>query len=299
MSIEVRAKALAKALMRQLGRSKQASPPHKLHRIGDHEIMLTGQHELPLHQLHHRLYDRFPISLGLAQSHGWIVDIGANVGDSAAAFVSGSPKQMLCIEPVTQFYSLLEKNAARLRAAGTNIICLNTCVGPEGSAGHISAGQTTASLSTNGASTSFMTLDSIAATRLPRDATIGMIKCDVDGFDSTALMSGLGVITRDQPLIYFECEVREKETLVRIRELCDRLASIGYDMFTLFDNFGLLMIENAPLDVVSNCLQYVYWQNEGRSTRCINYFDIAASSQRSRALHLAALDHYRRTWLNE
>jgi FkbM family methyltransferase len=261
--------------------------------------MLTGQHELPLHQLHHRLYDRFPISLGLAHGDGWIIDIGANVGDSAAAFASGSPKQILCIEPVAHFYFLLEKNAARLRAAGATIICVNTCVGPEGIAGHISANQTTAFVSTDGRSTSFMTLDSIAASRLPWDATIGMIKCDVDGFDSTALMSGLGVITRDHPLIYFESEVREQGALVRIRQLCDRLANAGYDMFTLFDNFGLLMIENAPLDVVSNCLQYVYWQNQGRSTRCIYYFDIAASSQRSRALHLAALDHYKRTWVNE
>jgi hypothetical protein len=84
-----------------------------------------------------------------------------------------------------------------------------------------------------------------------------MIKCDVDGFDSTALMSDLGD-TRDQPLIYFESEVREQGTFVRIRQLCDRLANTGYDMFTRLDNFGLLMIENAPLDVVSNCLQYVY-----------------------------------------
>ena len=39
MSIQSR----AKALMRQLGRSKQAPPPDKLYRIGGHEIILTGQ----------------------------------------------------------------------------------------------------------------------------------------------------------------------------------------------------------------------------------------------------------------
>jgi len=39
----------AEALTRQLGRTKQATPPNKLPRIGEHEIMLTGQHELPLH----------------------------------------------------------------------------------------------------------------------------------------------------------------------------------------------------------------------------------------------------------
>jgi hypothetical protein len=100
---------------------------------------------------------------------------------------------------------------------GENILCVNTSVGPEGTAGHISANQTTASVSTGRASTSFMALDSIAATNLPWDATIGMIKYDVDGFDSTALMSGLGIITPHQPLIYFE--VREQDTLVRIRQL--------------------------------------------------------------------------------
>jgi hypothetical protein len=85
--------------MRQLGRRKQVWPPDKL---------------------------PFPISLGFAHGDGSIV----HVGDSAAAFASGSPKQILCIEPVAHFYSLLEENAARLRAAGANIICVNTCVGP-------------------------------------------------------------------------------------------------------------------------------------------------------------------------
>ena len=60
-----------------------------------------------------------------------------------------------------------------------------------------------------------------------------MIKFDVDGFDSTALMSGLGIITPDQPLIYFESEVREQDTLVRIRQICDWLVNTGYDMFCI------------------------------------------------------------------
>ena len=60
-----------------------------------------------------------------------------------------------------------------------------------------------------------------------------MIKWDVDGFDPTALMSGLGIITPDQPLIYFESEVREQDTLVRISQICDWLVNTGYDMLCI------------------------------------------------------------------
>ena len=90
--------SMTRSFGRQVRRIKKASPSNKLHRIGEHEIVLTGQHELPLHQLHHKLHDCFPMSLGFAHREGWIVDIGANVGDTAARSVTAREQPLIYFE---------------------------------------------------------------------------------------------------------------------------------------------------------------------------------------------------------
>lgn len=43
-----------------------------------------------------------------------LLDIGANVGDSAAHFRRGSNARAVCIEPSDKFYTLLERNSTAL-----------------------------------------------------------------------------------------------------------------------------------------------------------------------------------------
>lgn len=56
------------------------------------------------------MYNRFQSYLAGMVQDGYIVDIGANVGDTAAWMIPSTKGKMLCIEPVKQYYELLEKN---------------------------------------------------------------------------------------------------------------------------------------------------------------------------------------------
>jgi hypothetical protein len=58
-------------------------------KIGDYYILLPPEHKLPEYQAKGRLYDRFlpTLCLALPQDGETIIDLGANVGDTAIAIV--------------------------------------------------------------------------------------------------------------------------------------------------------------------------------------------------------------------
>jgi len=171
------------------------------YRIGDFVLRLPAGHRLPEFQAAHRLYDRLPLSLSTLTLHGWIVDIGANVGDTAAALASGQAKSLVCIEPDPAFFVRLKQNTETIKAAGSTIICIEAAVGPAGEKVSLNRTDTTAFVSASeDGGMNLRTLDSILVEAIG-DANVALIKCDVDGFDAAALLSGVDVLRRDQPLL--------------------------------------------------------------------------------------------------
>jgi len=267
------------------------------YRIGDFVLRLPAGHRLPEFQAAHRLYDRLPLSLSTLTLHGWIVDIGANVGDTAAALASGQAKSLVCIEPDPAFFVRLKQNTETIKAAGSTIICIEAAVGPAGEKVSLNRTDTTAFVSASeDGGMNLRTLDSILVEAIG-DANVALIKCDVDGFDAAALLSGVDVLRRDQPLLLVECEVRNEQQAKTWRTALAELEVLGYDKFAIFDNFGLPLHPNADRQVLQDCLDYTLNLNRGLSARTVYYFDILATGPRSAPQFAQALDHFSRTWL--
>src|SRR5271156_3496303 len=72
----------------------------------------------------HRLYDRFLPVLCRHLPNGWIVDVGANVGDTAVGIARETSNPILSVEASAEFYALLERNTAGLR-----VRCVHALVG--------------------------------------------------------------------------------------------------------------------------------------------------------------------------
>lgn len=265
--------------------------------IGDFDISLPNSHLLAMHQRDHPLYDRFLLSLGNLKLDGWIIDIGANVGDSAAALLSTSPKRLLCLEPADEFFPLLETNAALFRKAGSRVTCIKSAVGPGGQSARLNLNVSTASLTAGAPGLVLVSLDQLIALHCNDGARVQLIKCDVDGFDAMALGSGLDAISRDQPLLYFEAEITSQACLTQTIAFCQRLTDAGYRNWSLFDNFGLPLHEDVSVAAVSGALNYTWALYERRSTRTIYYFDVLCSTEQYRPHHLAALAHFKKRWL--
>lgn len=245
------------------------------YQIGNVAIALTPGHPLPGHQSKHPLYDRLPIVMGLQSFTGWIIDIGANVGDSAAAFVSGSPKKILCIEPYAAYARILEQNRAALEANGSQIQIAPFAVSCKVGYLQVSADSGTARATSEGHSASLptLTLDQLIARYCP-DQTIDLIKCDVDGYDADALLSGMGTIGHWKPIIYFECDLTA-EQIGNYVELYEQLSILGY-VFKCFDNFGLPLQTIADANTFREILTYICLMGEEKSSRSFYYIDCMA-----------------------
>lgn len=66
----------------------------------------------------------------------------------------------------------------------------------------------------------------------------------------------------------------------------------GYVTWTVFDNYGDVLVDGVAVDVVLQLLDYVERQRVGISTRTIHYFDILASKDSYAALVATAVKDY-------
>lgn len=281
-------------LKRVLDKVRHGSAPDEVvHYVGDVALKLPASHRLPEFHQRKRLYDRFPLVLAEHVPPGLVVDVGANVGDTVAALSHGKPKDFVCIEPDPEFLRFLRANEAAICAAGSRMRCIEAAVGPAGIAGALSTGGGTGTfVPGSGEGLTLVPLDTILAEAAPGES-LSLIKCDVDGFDGAALLSGAESIARDRPLLFFENEVQQIKSARDLAELYGLLSHSGYDWFTVFDNFGAIILETSSIDVVMDLNAYVYGQNGEHSDRTIYYTDVLASAGNHRLGHLSSIASYR------
>lgn len=265
--------------------------------IGGHSILLPPEHALPAYQAVHLQYDRFlPHLARQLPAGGVVVDVGANCGDTLAAMLGANPQlHYICVEADASFYDLLERNAERLRRAvpGASIELHRAFAGAAihavalsgtGGTRHAVAGapeQGASGLRT-------IALDHIVA----HESAVCLLKSDVDGFDFDVIDSGRDLIRRREPLLYFECDCSHSHRLDGFDATLGWLERIGYTRWTVFDNFGAVMLARATAADARELLDYVARQDAGRSTRTIHYLDLLGTTERGRATASVALASY-------
>jgi FkbM family methyltransferase len=218
-----------------------------------------------------RVFQRYPLA--------YAVDIGANIGDSAALICGGRPVDVLCIEGMPAFLPILRTNAAII---GPHVRIHAGFVGGDGERielAHVSQRQGTGSVarayregSANG--------DGVATARslnsiLAEHSGLGplkLLKSDTDGSDFKILRESMDVIRREQPVLFFEYDTRRSPDGSHISLDCiDRLIESGYQHFLVYDNFGRLLRSDSRRSCFEDLNRYL----EGKKT-AIEYFDICA-----------------------
>lgn len=257
-----------------------------LFRIGEVEIELSPGHALPLYQKEHPFYDRFlPYLCARLEGGDVVVDIGANVGDTAAAIVSAKGDlRVVSVEADDAFFPILERNAARIRerfpsvalttvkALVGNDVSGVTLVGDAGTKHAVEGGD----------------IQSAPLTRILGDLGIGevrLIKSDVDGFDFDVLRSCDGILDRG-PMLFFECQFDTRAQYRGYLQMLTWLAkSKAYQGFYLFDNYGQFMMHHRHPSGIREVIDYVARQSlQPERTRAIFYLDVLAVCERDAGL---------------
>ena len=238
-------------------------------------MRLPLSHALPSYLQQFPSYDRLPhrISEYIHREYGHLscIDVGANVGDTIAAFYEKDTDTFLAVEPNPRFNKLLVENWGWNR----NVTIVADICSSGSSEGFfvIEERNGTASIleTENGIQMRRRQLDEIVDDN-PSATNANVLKIDTDGHDFAVVAGSKRLLARNLPAILFECDVFKNTNYV---EDClgtlNILKQSGYSSFLLYDNIGHLMGRYSLSDL-SPFLNLLFFQ----LISDFRYFDILA-----------------------
>ncbi len=246
--------------------------------IGDYRLLLPPGHQLPNYQRQFPTYDNFfqePLRrLATTSMSLEVIDVGANVGDTALAIVSAIPDvRVICVEGSPTFLTYLAKNTHGME----NVRVVRAFVTPDGghwdftgdsSTGHLE------SVETSTAAKAPLTRVTPSDLCAMSDCEVVVWKSDTDGLDLPILLSGWEDITGRCSVLWLEFDpILTHHDYVDA--FLERLPQLNRDLL-VFDNFGLRMLR-VPASGARKALgDLTGWliQQDASGYRRVNYLDI-------------------------
>jgi FkbM family methyltransferase len=262
----------------------------KEYRIGRHQVLLPYDHSLGHYQDRWHRYDQ---ALGrIAQEvrrkyrDATVIDVGANVGDTAALVCTYEDVPVLAIEGNSHFLPYLKENARRI---GDHVEVFECFVGPSDTAidsdAIVTRRGTASIVSAVGAGTASAGVKSLSwiVAANPRFGAARLLKIDTDGFDFQILRSSLHYLAEAHPVLFFEYDTGiraedESQSLAAIEELME----IGYDRYIVYDNFGnfLMSVDRGATFAELNA----FLRSNRRHGVAVYYFDVCCFHRSDRDL---------------
>ncbi|MCK6104968.1 MULTISPECIES: FkbM family methyltransferase [unclassified Brevundimonas] len=254
----------------------------RLHPCGNFFLSFPDDHKLPEIHRSHALYDRsyswIIKSLSDWKPNAAIIDIGANVGDTAAYIRTHAANPIVCVEGGQNFLDHLHHNAKIIDSDHIHIV--DRFVSPNNStslsASFIEDRGTGRLVFDDG-----QELQSITTSNLLRyarnigDGDIALVKTDTDGMDALIVRDLLD--SGPDFAIHFECDYILTRSLGRpdlwtsiLQDLKDRdWSSI------VFDNYGLPMMfmDKTQPEILENVQAWIHLQHQVGMVRT-HYVDI-------------------------
>lgn len=228
-----------------------------------------------------QMYDRFLSILAGVIRDGYIVDIGANVGDTAAWMLPFTDAKFLCIEPQDRFYSILLKNIASFPSNFSNRVITKKCLISDDThvAYSLACKSGTAHMIRDNNSPSNMTairLDDALAEENIQLSDVSLVKCDTDGNDFHCLMSLGKRLKEISPILYFENDLTDGVAFDGFNMLNEYLKENDYNDFWFFDNYGNYLGHGSH-DMYQSLNQYLKRMLIYNTPRSFWYVDILAA----------------------
>ena len=170
-------------------------------RINTLKISLPRFHKLPLFMDLYPLYDKFLFYLVRDLEQYEFIDVGANIGDTAAqVFSSGNPpNSALLIEPNPRFSFFAEINNKFLSTKKNGFIkIINSPISSSRKISDFVANATSATQDLSKSKVDAISIDNLVKENLIIKKKL-LIKIDIDGYDWDAIISAKEVISKYNP----------------------------------------------------------------------------------------------------
>ena len=198
-----------------------------------------------------------------------VLDVGANVGDSAAQIVAACDAQVLCVEADPYYLEFLHLNVDALPQV-TVVEGLLTLDGTETATTAVRSGGTTHFV--EGSAESANAMGSVTMTALregnPAFEKLRLVKSDTDGYD-VVLVPALAKSWGGNPALFFEYDhFFSREVGNDPLAVWTALAELGYTDVAVWDNGGILLgrvpvteiaAKTAHLDEKIGARSHMYW----------------------------------------
>jgi len=267
------------------------------YKIGKYEINIPPNYTLPQNQKSFKLYDRFlPVLAKNISSDKIIIDVGANIGDTAIAIIQQCENPIICIEPSDIFFPYLESNLKLIAPNEfSRVKTIKKLVGTGLISGKLNHTVGTASIKVaeNTDMVTHIELDKL----IDDISNVLLLKVDTDGFDFDVIKSAEKILTNSEPILYWENEILEEFQYKGYNELYTLLQCKGYKYLYVFDNFGNLIAEEINYNTLKNINSYVYSMQKLNCTRTFYYADILASTEKNHFRVLNAIAEYKKEWI--
>lgn len=224
-----------------------------------HQIAVGSRHSLIKLQLqepfrHQTL--KLASKFFLSDQKNHVIDVGANVGDTAIIIKSGSLTNTFftLVEPSPFFLNYLNQNSNVI--GNCQVIC--SFVSPNFPIIELPAdlrywGGTALLVKSN--SKTITVSQQVSLHELERQNT-GLVKVDCDGQDFDILLNYLNH-SKEFPSIYFENDIKNKNDLLKALEVLKLAAVKGYGLVSVSSNDGLLIWSGElNIDSLKDILQY-------------------------------------------
>jgi FkbM family methyltransferase len=214
-----------------------------------------------------------------------MIDVGANIGDTAAMVKSVADVPVICIEGDVGAFQLLERNIAAMKEVSAYQCFLGAKTETAAFLTQKEGWDTTLiPVSDAGAGEAkkieLITLDDFLRQRRP-SLPCKLLKVDVEGFDARVLRGATDLLGRNRPALMFELN---HENLTKLPEpglgIFPFLSDLGYEDLLIYDGQGHFMFPGKTAD--TSFLNDIY--DYAQSVEELFYYDICAFHRDDTAL---------------
>jgi FkbM family methyltransferase len=230
-------------------------------------------HELPRYYFRFPLYDsvvtRLSTFIRATEGHVSLVDIGANIADTALCAKLSQDDRALLVEPTRRFHECASANMRNTNASFELMDCLvGATEGRQRVETNAKHGTARLLFTSAGVDIEVQTIDKILADR--PDFKPNFIKVDTDGHDLKCLMGAKRTIKDFQPSILFEADVFDcPDYATDFFDCCTYFLQSGYERISFYSNTGDFMWTGRLSDVKSIAHLLFYHATSGAL-----YYDI-------------------------
>lgn len=268
------------------------------YQIGKYKIVTPPNYALSKMQYKHKLYDRFlSVLVNHLTPNKLIIDVGANIGDTAITILQYCQNPIICIEPSELYFSYLKENVNNLCQDDYNRLSLfKKLVGTGSLSGalvHHAGGTASIDIAENSKEITHVRLDDL----IDESFNVALLKVDTDGFDYDVIKSAERILSDSRPILFWENYMADDMQYKGFNELYLLLTKKEYRYIYIFDNFGNLITEEHNFETLKNINSYIYSMDKHGCTRTLYYTDILAATEENSLIVKNAINKYRTEYI--